>query len=102
MKTIRMITYRHFIILALFGVLSFPSLGNSSDDLELSDVEEFDFHGMQVIIRQSKDVPSVTALLYFKGGTSAMTTSAEVADEYMAINLIPESPGGTVSKQYYR
>lgn len=59
-------------LLFSFFVLSFFAVGQAiafPDDFELNDVEEFDYNGLQVILRESKDVPSVTAVLYIKGGS---------------------------------
>ncbi len=103
MTNIRQTFLLVFSALIICSILwSIPIMATPSDDLELSDVEEFDFNGMQVILRESKDVPSVTALLYFKGGTSVMNSNTEVAEEYMAMNLIHPSASDFTSKQYYR
>jgi len=78
------------------------SLRATPDDLEITGVEEFDHNGIQVILRESKDVPSVTAVLYIKGGMTVLKTETDAANEYMAFNLIPSSGSQVTSKQYYR
>ena len=91
------------ITLVLFALLAVTSaLPSYADDVELSDVEEFDYNGIQVILRESKDVPSITAVLYIKGGMTVLKTENEAAGEYMAFNLIPGSGTAVTSKQYYR
>jgi zinc protease len=91
------------LVFASLGILAaVPLMAAPADDIELTNVEEFDFHGINVILRESREVPSVTVILYVKGGTTVMNTNDEVADEYMAMNLIPGSGSELTSKQYYR
>ncbi|HEY6171119.1 MAG TPA: hypothetical protein VIX80_02555, partial [Candidatus Kapabacteria bacterium] len=78
------------------------SLRATPDDLEITGVEEFDHNGIQVILRESKDVPSVTGFLFIKGGMTVLKTETDAANEYMAFNLIPSSGSQVTSKQYYR
>lgn len=92
---------KYILSLVLVTLLS-PSAAIYADDVELNDVEEFEYHGMQIILRESKDVPSVTAVLYIKGGTTVLKSESEAANEYMAFNLIPGSGTTVTSKQYYR
>ncbi len=91
------------LILVLFALLAVTtSLTAFADDVELDDVEEFDYNGIQVILRESKDVPSITAVLYIKGGTTVLKSENDAANEYMGFNLIPGSGTAITSKQYYR
>lgn len=69
---------------------------------ELSGVEEFEFADVPVILRESGEVPTVTLVLYFKGGTSVLPDNNAVANEYFAFNLIPGSGSKVTTKQYFR
>lgn len=73
-----------------------------AQDGQLQGVEDFDYEGMQVILKESHEVPTVTVLVYFKGGTSVLADNNAVANEYFAFNLIPGSGSKVTSKQYYR
>lgn len=79
-------------------------LGSSvfAQDGQLSGVEDFTYEDVQVIHRESNEVPTVTVLLYFKGGTSVLPDNIAVANEYFAFNLIPGSGSQITKKQHYR
>jgi zinc protease len=84
----------------LFSILF--SVASIAQDGQLSGVDEFEFEDVQVIHRESNEVPTVTVLLYFKGGTSILPDNNAVANEYFSFNLIPGSGSKLTSKQYYR
>src|SRR5436190_17336212 len=78
------------IILCSWGAglaLSYPS----GDDPSINDVQEFNVDGIDVLLRESKETPVVTSILFLKGGTSYMTESELPATEYFALSLIPAS-----------
>ncbi|MFI5264674.1 MAG: M16 family metallopeptidase, partial [Candidatus Kapaibacterium sp.] len=80
------------------------SLGYSTGDdpSVITDVQEFSVGGIDVLLRESKETPVVTAILFIKGGTSAMAESESPANESFALRLIPGSGTELTSKQRFR
>ena len=74
----------------------------SGDDPSIIDVQEFTVDGIDVLLRDSKETPVVTAILYIKGGTSYIPESIPVSTEYFAMSIIPESGSALTSKQRFR
>jgi zinc protease len=74
----------------------------SEDPTTITDVQEFKVDGIDVLLRESKETPTVTAILFIKGGTSAVPAGENIATEYFAMALIPGSGTELTTKQRYR
>lgn len=72
------------------------------DDPSITDVQEFNLDGIDVLLRESTETPVVTGILFIKGGTSAMPEDELASSEYFAMNLIPGSGTELTSKQRFR
>lgn len=88
-------------------VLSLSALPDSSsaadtDDPSINDVQEFSVDGLNVLLRESKEAPTVSAILYINGGTSVMAAGELGSSEYFAMKLIPEGGTELTSKSYFR
>ena len=55
-----------------------------------------------MLLRDSKETPVVTAILFIKGGSSAVPANESPASESFAMRLIPESGSELTSKQHFR
>jgi predicted Zn-dependent peptidase len=93
-----------FLFLVALGLSSAPmtSRADDSDDPSINDVQEFSIDGLSVLLRESKEAPTVSAILYINGGTSVMSASELASSEYFAMKLIPESGTELTSKSYFR
>ena len=89
-------------LLFLFGNSNISLADRSTDDPSIIDVQEFTVDGIDVLLRESKETPVVTAILYIKGGTSYIPESEPVSTEYFALSLIPESGTQLTSKRRFR
>lgn len=74
----------------------------SDDASTITDVQEFNVDGIDVLLRESRETPVVTSILFIKGGTSVMPAAELPSTEYFAMNLIPSSGSEFTSKQRYR
>ncbi len=74
----------------------------SSDDPSINDVQEFNVDGIDVLLREAKETPVVTSILFIKGGTSAIPETESPASESFAMRLIPASGSALTSKQRFR
>ncbi len=90
-----------FVILFLSGErISIAQPPN--DDSSINDVQEFNFDGIDVLLRESKETPVVTAILFIRGGTSAMPETEPTASEYFAMTVVAESGSELTTKQRFR
>ena len=90
-----------FVVLFLTGERI--SIANpSNDDSSINDVQEFNLEGIDVLLRESKETPVVTAVLFLRGGTSAMAESEPTATEYFAMEVVPQSGSELTTKQRFR
>ncbi|MEI8133807.1 MAG: pitrilysin family protein [bacterium] len=96
------------IILSLsIALISFFPLGVVSshpggDDVAITDVQEFTVDGIDVLLRESREAPAVTAVLYIKGGTSYVPLSEPPSTEYFAMTVVPGSGTELTSKTRFR
>src|SRR5947209_15621974 len=94
---------KHLVIF-LCVIFFIPRIGSASDnpDATITNVEEFNYHGIDILLRDSKEAPVVTAILFIKGGTSILPFTEPASSEYFALNVIPGSGTEFTSKQRYR
>ena len=101
-----MITFRSTLyislILLFIGLNTSPGWCIGDDPSVINDVQEFSVGGIDVLLRESKETPVVTAILFIKGGSSAMPETESPATETFAMRLIPESGSAFTSKQRFR
>ena len=90
------------IFVLLFEGVKQSTAHPSNDDASITDVQEFNVDGIEVLLRESKETPVVTADLFIRGGTSIMAENEPATTEYFAMNLIPESGTALTSKQRFR
>jgi zinc protease len=91
------------LLLTLVGSV-FPATSKAADadDPSINDVQEFTVDGLNVLLRESKEAATVSAILYVNGGTSVMSDNELGSSEYFAMKLIPESGSEFTSKAYFR
>src|ERR1043165_7324993 len=96
--------FQNKFVLAVFlaGLVTsaFPASGSAADadDPSINDVQEFSVDGLKVLLRESKEAATVSAILYVNGGTSVMSDGELGSSEYFAMKLIPESGTEFTSK----
>ncbi|MDP4221297.1 MAG: insulinase family protein [Bacteroidota bacterium] len=73
-----------------------------TDDASITDVQEFSVDGIDVLLRDSKEAPVVTAVLFIKGGSSAIPQTELPSSEYFALSVIPASGSEFTTKQRFR
>src|SRR5436305_7158295 len=91
-----------FFFLAFFLTAKSGDARTPDLDATMSDVQEFTYDGIDILLRESKEAPVVTAVLFLKGGSSALPASEPASSEYFALNLVPGSGTEFTSKQRYR
>ncbi len=94
-----------FLILCLIVLAAVrPASGNPSvdDQYVITDVQEFSVDGIDVLLRESKETPVISSILYLRGGTSALPASESPASESFALRLVPLSGSQFTSKQRFR
>ena len=94
-------------LLFLFAVATFifsktSSANPSGNDAAITDVQEFTVDGINVLLRESKEAPVVTAVLYIKGGTSTCLPPNLLRQNILPCQLFPEAVQRSRSKQRYR
>ncbi|MBS1903976.1 MAG: insulinase family protein [Bacteroidetes bacterium] len=72
------------------------------DDTSIDDVQEFSVDGIDVLLRETTEAPTVSAICFIRGGTSAMSKDELPTSEYFAMALVPSSGSEITSKQQYR
>lgn len=97
-----LLTAFSILTIFLFAGVSLSLAHPSNEDASITDVEEFNVDGIDVLLRESKEAPVVTAVLFIRGGTSVVPENEPAATEYFAMNLIPESGSALTSKQRFR
>ncbi len=88
-------------LVVLLCIVAFGTV-RASDDASINDVQEFNVDGIDVLLRECPEAPSVTTVMYIKGGTSAMSKDEFASSEYFAIRLVPESGTQFTPKAYFR
>src|SRR5690348_1276324 len=90
----------NFLLLAAIVCFALPRESSAIDsgDPAITDVQEFTVDGISVLLRESKEAPTVTAIMYINGGTSVMSENELASSEYFAMKLIPESGTELTSK----
>src|SRR5207249_9884167 len=76
------------------------SLSNSSNIV--NDVQEFTIDGIPVLMRQSTASPVVSAILFIRGGTTAVPADQPVSVEAFAMRVAAASGSQRMGKAFYR
>jgi zinc protease len=65
-------------------------------------VQEFTVDGIPVLLRTSTAAPVVSAILFIKGGSTALRPDQPISLEYFAMNVAAASGNQRISKSYFR
>lgn len=87
--------------LVLLIVLAFSASTVSADEV-IEDVQEFNVDGIDVILRGNPHSPVVSAVLFLKGGSSALPQELPISTEYFAMSVAPASGTEHFSKSFLR
>jgi zinc protease len=68
----------------------------------VSDVQEFEVDGIPVLLRTSTAAPVVSAILFVKGGSTALKPDDPISLEYFAMNVAAASGSQRIGKSYFR
>lgn len=71
-------------------------------DSVLEEVQEFTVDGIDVILRGNPHSPVVSAVLFIKGGSSALSAELPISTEYFAMSVAPSSGTENFSKAFLR
>ncbi|HET6510651.1 MAG TPA: insulinase family protein [Candidatus Kapabacteria bacterium] len=82
-----------------FGCASSSKFGRATD---VTGVQEFDVDGLQVLLKQSSASPVVSAIMYIRGGTSAVPATRPINVEGFALNINAASGTRSTPKSVYR
>jgi zinc protease len=94
------------VALLLCAAISFGCASSSSSKfgraVTITDVQEFSVDGLQVLLKQSGESPVVSAILFIRGGASAMPATKPNVVESFALDV--NGASGTIStpKALYR
>lgn len=89
-------------IFSLLLVASYASLLSAKDTDVIEDVQEFTVNGIDVILRGNPQSPVLSALLFVKGGSSALPNTMPISTEYFAMAVAPASGTEHFSKAFLR
>jgi zinc protease len=98
MKILTRLTVAVVCALISFGCAS-SKFGRAVD---VTGVQEFEVDGLQVLLKQSSESPVVSALLYIRGGSSAIPASMPLTVESFALNVNAASGTRSTPKAVYR
>lgn len=95
------------LVLALvcvsFGALSFGCAASKfGRDTGIVDVQEFEVDGIKVLLRQSKEAPVVSAILYVRGGIGVLPADKPLTLESFALDVNSASGTPSTPKAVYR
>lgn len=68
----------------------------------VSDVQQFSVDGIPVLLRTSTAAPVVSAILFIRGGSTALKPDEPVSLEYYAMNVAAASGSQRIGKSYFR
>ncbi len=68
----------------------------------MSDVQEFEVDGVDVLLRQSTAAPVVSVVMLIKGGSSVLPADVPISTEYFAMTLAAGSGPRRVGKSWFR
>ena len=68
----------------------------------VSDVQEFDIDGIPVLLRTSTAAPVVSAILFIKGGSTALRPDQPISLEKYALNVASSSGSQRIGKSWFR
>lgn len=88
---------------ALFAVLLLSSTQSFAQDTKVSEqVQEFNVDGIDVILRGNPNSAVMSALMFIKGGSSALPAEMPISTEYFAMAVAPASGTQNFSKAFLR
>lgn len=90
-------------VLLLCSVVSFGCAASKfGRAVDVTGVQEFDVDGLHILLKQSSESPVVSAMLYIKGGSSAMPASKPLTVESFALSVNAASGTPSTPKALYR
>jgi zinc protease len=93
----RAAVYLLLSLLSLSGSQALAQLGVVTDS-----VQEFTVNGIDVILKGNPSTPVVSALLFIRGGSSALPADMPISTEYFAMAVAPASGTKNFSKAFLR
>jgi len=101
---------KQLIVIALLAITALSGLGCASSQSSslsnssniVNDVQEFTVDGIPVLMRQSTASPVVSAILFIRGGTTAVRPDQPVSIEAFAMRVAAASGSQRMGKSYFR
>ena len=97
--TRRMLSSVSYFLIALFTL---HSVGYAQDTRVTEQVQEFNVEGIDVILRGNPHSAVMSALMFVKGGSSALSLDEPISTEYFAMAVAPASGTKNFSKGFLR
>jgi zinc protease len=98
----RLISKASLVVLLAGIVAACASAPKVTSTRIIDDVQEFTVDGVQVLLRESRATPVISAVLFIKGGSSQIDTSLPISTEYFAMSIAAGSGTQRTSKANYR